>query len=326
MAWASLIPVGLQLLQNAGNSGGGGDSGDWESPADDRSFGAKLFNPFGWGDDGGDSRRREIRQKRERAERAAAERRAKFDELSRQLKEHYKPYEEAGLRSMPVLEKEYGSLVNKPEALLGRLENSFNYKESPGYKFQLGEALRAANQAASAGGTIGSPTHQHEAMRVATGLASKEYYPQHLNYLSNALGLYSSGLRGHEGLRDTGFSSTNNSAEGQASLALSGLNLDHASAMNAENRRYTANADDLQRRRTNSSNLTNMFGNWAGNYLQNKFGGGVDGYSGGGYQSGGGGNYGGGVVGNAFSQLGNRPDQFWSSSTVVPNSKRYPWQ
>lgn len=71
-----------------------------------------------------------------------------------------------------------------PEDTLSRLGES--YKQSPGYKYNLEEATRAANNAAAAGGYSGTPTHQVQLAKALSGIASQDYN----NYLNNALGLH----------------------------------------------------------------------------------------------------------------------------------------
>lgn len=85
----------------------------------------------------------------------------------------------------------YRQMVTDPTgqmAMLGR-----GYKESPGYGFELGQALRAGGQASAAGGMAGSPMQQQMAQQTATGLAGQDYY----KYLQNAMGMYMGGARGY---------------------------------------------------------------------------------------------------------------------------------
>lgn len=70
------------------------------------------------------------------------------------------------------------------------------YTQSPGYQYQLSQALKAGGQAAAAGGMAGSPMQQQQAMQTAQGLAGQDYY----NYLDRALGLYQTGAGGYRGL------------------------------------------------------------------------------------------------------------------------------
>jgi hypothetical protein len=88
----------------------------------------------------------------------------------------------------------YGEMVHDPSGVMSRLGGG--YKESPGYEFELGQALKAGGQAAAAGGMAGSPMQQEEAEQTATGFASKDYN----QYLQDAMRLYMGGAQGYSGL------------------------------------------------------------------------------------------------------------------------------
>jgi hypothetical protein len=81
-----------------------------------------------------------------------------------------------------------------PTALMQQIGGG--YQASPGYQFQLGQAMKGIGQAAAAGGMAGSPMQQQQSGQVAQGLASQDYY----NYLNRALGLYQTGAGGYRGL------------------------------------------------------------------------------------------------------------------------------
>lgn len=70
------------------------------------------------------------------------------------------------------------------------------FQQSPGYQYQLGQALQAGGQAAAAGGMAGSPMQQQQAQTTATGLANQDYY----NYLNHAMSLYTTGVQGYSNL------------------------------------------------------------------------------------------------------------------------------
>lgn len=67
------------------------------------------------------------------------------------------------------------------------------YKESPGYEFELGQALKSGTQAAAAGGMAGSPMQQQMAQQTATGLAGQDYY----KYLEDAMRTLMGGAQGY---------------------------------------------------------------------------------------------------------------------------------
>jgi hypothetical protein len=115
----------------------------------------------------------------------------------------YAPYQQAGQGALKQLQGQYGSLINDPGAMYNRVASG--YQQSPGYNWQLNQGLNAANNAAAAGGMLGSPQHQQQSATVAEGLANQDYY----NYLQNALGSqqhqYGLGLEGLQGLNTQGY-------------------------------------------------------------------------------------------------------------------------
>ena len=115
------------------------------------------------------------------------------------MQPYYSPYQEAGKGALSDLQNQYGNLTNNTGDVYNKLAGG--YKESPGYQFQLHQALEAGNNQAAAGGIAGSPAAQQANMGVAQGLASQDYN----NYLNSVLGLYGQGLQGQQGLNQMGY-------------------------------------------------------------------------------------------------------------------------
>lgn len=118
-------------------------------------------------------------------------------QIPEQTKPYYSPYMEAGKGAMGNLQNQYADLLG------GNVQNRLgeNFQESPGYQYKLQQALSAGNNAAGAGGSLGTPMHQQFSMDTAHGLANQDYN----DYLKNQLGLYGLGLGGNEGLNQMGF-------------------------------------------------------------------------------------------------------------------------
>ena len=114
-----------------------------------------------------------------------------------QTKQYYQPYMDAGKGALGDLQNQYKDLLS------GGVQNNLgeSYKESPGYKFALQQALAASNNSAAAGGMLGAPSSQQSNMEAAQGIASKDYN----DYMQNQIGLYGGGLHGEEGLNNQGF-------------------------------------------------------------------------------------------------------------------------
>ncbi len=147
-----------------------------------------------------------------------------LDQIGPMLTQAYNPYIQAGQRALPTLENQYGGLVEDPAAKLEQF--GAGYKASPGYQYQVDEATRAANQAASAGGMLGSPAEQAELAKTVGGIASQDYY----KYLGNVMGLYGQGLAGTQGLYGTGFQATSGLSTDLAESLMSQANAAAAQA------------------------------------------------------------------------------------------------
>jgi hypothetical protein len=120
---------------------------------------------------------------------------------------YYDPYINAGKGAIPILEGQYGNLLNDPGGMINKI--GAGYQQSPGFKFALQQALKGANQSAAAGGMAGSPAAQQQSMGIATNLANQDYY----NWLQQAEGMYGRGLSGEEGLMHTGFEGAKSMAD-----------------------------------------------------------------------------------------------------------------
>ncbi len=108
------------------------------------------------------------------------------------------PYYNYGLNATGQAANQFNQLSNDPSKRLGEI--GAGYKESPGFKFAMEQALKGAGNAASAGGMSGSPQASQQSMQTASDIASQDYN----NYMQQALGLYNTGLQGQMGLSGQG--------------------------------------------------------------------------------------------------------------------------
>jgi hypothetical protein len=106
---------------------------------------------------------------------------------------------------------QYNQLMNDPNAVYNKIASG--YQKSPGYDWQLKQGTNAVNNAAAAGGMLGSPEHQQNAATLTQGLANQDFQ----NYLQQGLGLYNTGLQGNQNLGMFGM-------QGQQGLYNQGLN------------------------------------------------------------------------------------------------------
>src|ERR1700677_2968465 len=86
---------------------------------------------------------------------AAAAAKPFYDQVEPITKQYLDPYSNAGVSNLKMLQDHIKSLLENPNELQDKI--GAGYKESPGYRFQVEEATKAAERAASAGGYLGTP-------------------------------------------------------------------------------------------------------------------------------------------------------------------------
>lgn len=121
-----------------------------------------------------------------------------LNQIPGKTQQYQQPYFEAGKSQLPGLQEQYGQLLNDPGGRINKIGESF--KESPGFKFAMQQALQGGNHAAAAGGMAGSPQHEQQNMQLATDLGNQEYN----NWMKNALGEYNMGMQGSQGMANQG--------------------------------------------------------------------------------------------------------------------------
>ena len=121
-----------------------------------------------------------------------------LNQIPGQTQQYQQPYFDAGKSQIPGLQDQYSQLMNDPGGRMNKIGESF--KESPGFKFAMQQALQGGNHAAAAGGMAGSPQHEQQNMQMATDLGNQEYG----NWMKNALGMYGQGLQGSQGMANQG--------------------------------------------------------------------------------------------------------------------------
>ena len=161
-----------------------------------------------------------------------------LDKIPGQIKPYYDPYINAGRRTLPRLEGEYGNLMTNPGGKLNEI--GANFQESPGFKFAMQQALQAAGRGAAAGGMAGSPMHEQQNMELATNLGNQEYY----NWLKPALGLYGTGLEGEEGINKMGFEGSKDLSDQIAQMLAAKSGLSYAGKA-AENQSRGADLSNI---------------------------------------------------------------------------------
>lgn len=142
------------------------------------------------------------------------------------LKQYLGPYAERGNQVYGGLEDQYKQMMNDPNAMLNKFGQG--YQQSPGYQFQVNQATGAANNAASAGGMLGSPQHQQQTASMVNNLANQDFN----QYLGNAMNMYGRGLSGQQGIYNAGAGMGGSLGENLANSLMSQGNLAYSNANN----------------------------------------------------------------------------------------------
>ncbi len=140
----------------------------------------------------------------------------------------YQPYMNAGSNALNKLTGEYGGLIDNPNATYDKIASG--YKESPGYKARLEEAMRAITNSQAAGGMAGSGQHQQLSAEKALDLHGEDFE----NFMNHVLGLYGTGLSGEQGIENQGFGANTDYANMLANITGQKANMAYA-GKNQEN-------------------------------------------------------------------------------------------
>jgi len=137
-----------------------------------------------------------------------------LDQIKGTMSPYYQPYIGAGQQSLGTLMGQYGNLVNDPTAIMSAIGGKFH--TDPGYQFNVNEMTRGANQAAAAGGMVGSPQEQAELAQRIGGYADQNYQ----NFLNTGLGMYKTGLSGLGDINQMGYNASNELAQSLANALM----------------------------------------------------------------------------------------------------------
>lgn len=161
-----------------------------------------------------------------------------MNQIPETLKPYFQPYIERGQRSGNMLEDQYKGLLSDPGAMYNKMGQG--YQQSPGFQWQLGQGMNAAENAAAAGGMAGSPQHQQQAATMATGLANQDYN----NYMQNVLGMYGQGMQGAQGMNQMGYGASSELGNSMANHLMNQGNMAYANQA-AQNQQKTSDWGSL---------------------------------------------------------------------------------
>lgn len=136
----------------------------------------------------------------------------------------FNPYIQAGQQQLPGLESAYANMQNPN--FINNMGQSF--QQSPGYNFEVNQALGAANRAAAAGGMLGTPQEQQNVGGAISGIANQDYY----NWLNHAMNAYQMGVQGDQGLYNTGFQASSQYGSDMAQALMNQAQLAYSGAVN----------------------------------------------------------------------------------------------
>ena len=125
-----------------------------------------------------------------------------LQQIQGSTEKYMNPYVNAGQGAMGTLQGQYQNLLNNPGQMYNQM--GAGYQQSPGYQFGVSQATNAANNAAAAGGYLGTPQHQQEMAKYTQGLASQDYD----KYMQNILGMYGQGLSGMGNINQLGYNAS----------------------------------------------------------------------------------------------------------------------
>jgi hypothetical protein len=138
------------------------------------------------------------------------------------LQKYFSPYGAAGTQAMGTLQNQYSQLLSNPGAIFNQIGSGF--QQSPGYNFQVQQMQNSANNAAAAGGTLGSPAEQQTIAGNVGQMANSDFY----NYMNHALSMYGMGLHGEEGINNMGFMANSELAKNIMSALMSQAGLSYS--------------------------------------------------------------------------------------------------
>jgi hypothetical protein len=142
---------------------------------------------------------------------------------------YLQPYIGAGQNAMGTLQGQYQNLMNDPGAMMKKI--GAGYQQSPGYQYNVDQMTKAGNNAAAAGGYLGSPQQQEYMAGQIGGLASQDYN----QYLNNAMGLYGQGLQGMGDINQMGYGASGQAQQSMSDMLKSQAQLAYSNAMNKSN-------------------------------------------------------------------------------------------
>ena len=147
------------------------------------------------------------------------------------VEQYLSPYINAGQQAGKTVGAQYQDLINNPGAMMNRM--GAGYEQSPGYQYNVNQATNAANNAAAAGGYIGSPAEQEQLARAIAGISSQDYN----QYLNNVMGLYGQGLQGMGNINQLGYGAAQGAVGSLSDMLKNQAEMSYYNTMNQNQQR-----------------------------------------------------------------------------------------
>ncbi len=122
-------------------------------------------------------------------------------------KQYYNPYISHGLNAMNQYGQMSSTMASNPTQDIANIMS--HYQASPQYKNQMAAMQTGANNAAAAGGTLGTGAEQSQVMKAAQGLSANDMQ----QYLNNALGVQGQGMSGLQDMSHLGYGASSSLAQ-----------------------------------------------------------------------------------------------------------------
>jgi hypothetical protein len=120
-----------------------------------------------------------------------------------QMQNMQNPWIQNGQQAMGNYNNMLGNMSNPSQFINNLMQN---YQQSPNATFQMAQGQRAANNAASASGQLGSTPFAQQSQQMAQGISSQDMN----QWLQNALGVNNQALQGYGNEMQMGQNATNN--------------------------------------------------------------------------------------------------------------------
>lgn len=135
---------------------------------------------------------------------------------------YYQPYIDTGTQAMQQFFAQISQLATPGGASDIYNQLASGYQTSPGTQYAMDQATKSTNQMAAASGMFGTPSEQAAVAGEIEGLSNKGFN----EYMNQMFGLYSTGLKGEEGLTKLGYTASSELASDLAKNLMSEAGLE----------------------------------------------------------------------------------------------------